>query len=141
MKKLAYALTILLLLSLMACAAQTAGDTNAEVIGITVQSSGEWPENAYTQGLPVPTGKVSWATVDAEHESCGINVTDIDENGYQDYCGKLAQVGYSVRQSVSEEIAGQDSVSIGTLYSNGEKGLSISYIPGSLTIIYITREA
>lgn len=140
MKKLAYALTILLLLSLMACAAQTAGDTNAEVIGITVLSSGEWPENAYTQGLPVPSGKVSWTTVDAEHESCGINVTDIDENGYQDYCGKLAQAGYSVWQSVSEEIAGQDSVSIGTLYSNGEKGLSISYIPGSLTI-YITREA
>lgn len=140
MKKLVPVLAILLLFSLTACAAQTAGDAGVEVTGMTVLSSGEWPENAYTQGLPVPPGTVSWTTVDAEHHSCGVNVTEIDENGYQDYCRKLAQAGFSVLQNVSEEIAGQDTVSTGTLYSNGEKSLSISYIPGSLTI-YISSEA
>lgn len=140
MKKLASVLAFLLLFSLTACAAQTAGDAGVEVIGMTVLSSGEWPKNAYTQGLPAPSGKVSWTTVDAEQNRCGINVTEIDENGYQDYCGELAQAGFSVLQTVSEEIVGQDTVSTGTLYSNGEKSLSISYIPGSLTI-YISSEA
>ena len=37
-------------------------------------------------------------------------------------------------EDVSEEIKGQDYVSIGTLLSNGEKGLGISYIPDNLTI-------
>ena len=46
----------------------------------------------------------------------------------------LKQEGFSVIEEVSEEIKGQDYVSIGTLLSNGEKGLSISYIPDNFTI-------
>ena len=140
MNKLVPALAVLLLFALTACAAQTAGGAGVEVSGVTVLSSGEWPENAYTKELPVPSGKVSWTTVDKEHNSCGISVSGIDEDGYQDYCGKLAQAGFSVVHTVSEKVAGQDYVSTGTLYSNGEKSLSISYIPGSLTI-YISTEA
>ena len=37
-------------------------------------------------------------------------------------------------EDVSEEITGQDSVSICTLLSNGEKGLGTSYIPDNFTI-------
>ena len=51
----------------------------------------------------------------------------------------LEQEGFSVIEDVSEEIKGQDYVSIGTLLSNDEKGLSISYIPDNLTI-YISFE-
>ena len=46
----------------------------------------------------------------------------------------LNQEGFSVIENVSEEIEGENYVSIGTLLSNDEKWLSISYIPNSLTI-------
>ena len=44
------------------------------------------------------------------------------------------QEGFSVMEDISEEIKGQDYISVGTLLSNGEKGLSISYISNSFTI-------
>ena len=46
----------------------------------------------------------------------------------------LNQEGFSVIENVSEEIGGENYVSIGTILSNNEKWLSISYIPDSLTI-------
>ena len=42
-------------------------------------------------------------------------------------------------ENVSEKIKGENYVSVGTLLSNGEKGLSISYIPDNLTI-YVSFE-
>lgn len=69
-----------------------------------------------------------------EHENCGISIVDIAESDYHDYMKLLEQEGFSVIEDVSEEIKGQDYVSIGTLLSNGEKGLGISYIPDNLTI-------
>ena len=96
--------------------------------------TGVWPKNTYTDGLPVPAGTVSWAILDTEHENCSINLTDISENDYNEYMEILNQEGFSVIENVSEEIEGENYVSIGTLLSNEEKGLSISYIPDSLTI-------
>ena len=46
----------------------------------------------------------------------------------------LNQEGFSVIENVSEEIEEGNYVSIGTLLSNEDKWLSISYIPDSLTI-------
>ncbi|HCJ96492.1 MAG TPA: hypothetical protein DHV76_05525, partial [Ruminococcaceae bacterium] len=56
------------------------------------------------------------------------------ENDYNEYMELLNQEGFSVIENVSEEIEGENYVSIGTLLSNDEKWLSISYIPNSLTI-------
>ena len=52
----------------------------------------------------------------------------------EEYMELLNQEGFSVIENVSEEIEGENYVSIGTLLSNNEKWLSISYIPNSLTI-------
>ena len=93
-----------------------------------------WPANEYTEGLPVAPGTVAWATLDTEHENCNINLTGISENDYNEYMELLNQEGFSVIENVSEEIEGENYVSIGTLLSNDEKWLSISYIPDSLTI-------
>ena len=41
-------------------------------------------------------------------------------------------------EDVSEKIKGQDYVSVGAILSNGEKGVSVSYVPGNLAI-YITK--
>ena len=77
---------------------------------------------------------MSWAALDTEHENCSINLVNISETDYNDYMELLKQEGFSVIEDTSEEIKGQDYISVGTLLSNGEKGLSISYIPNSFTI-------
>lgn len=100
---------------------------------------GIWPENEYTEGLPVPTGTVSWAMLDNVHKNCGINMIDVGEAEYDEYLELLKNEGFSEIKEVSEEVKEQGYVSIGMLFSNGEKGVSISYIPNSITI-YISFE-
>lgn len=145
MKKLVSVIMILLMLSLAACSNQdtspsdTGNTSNTQSENITILDEGVWPVNEYTEGLPVPSGTVAWAMLDTEHENCSISVVDIDESAYSEYMELLKQEGFSVIEDVSEEIKGQDYVSIGTLLSNDEKGLSISYIPDNLTI-YISFE-
>ena len=145
MKKIVSVITILLMLSLAACSNQDTTPTNTESTSntqsesITMLDEGVWPVNEYTEGLPVPPGTVAWASLDTKHKNCSISIVDISETDYNDYMELLEQEGYSVIEDVSEEIKGQDYVSIGTLLSNGEKGLSISYIPDNFTI-YISFE-
>ena len=144
MKKFVSIIAILLMLSLAACSNKdTPPDTNdpsnTQSESITMLDEGVWPANEYTEGLPVPSGTIAWAMLYTEHENCCISIVDIAESDYNDYMKLLEQEGFSVIEDVSEEIKGQDYVSIGTLLSNGEKGLSISYIPDNLTI-YISFE-
>ena len=108
--------------------------SNTQTESNTMLDAGVWPVNEYTEGLPVPSGTVGWAMLDTEHENCSISIVDISETDYNDYLELLKQEGFSIIEEVSEEIEGQDYVSIGTLLSNGEKGLSISYIPDNFTI-------
>lgn len=139
MKKFASIIAVLLMLSLAACSNQDTPPTadnssNTQSESITMLDEGVWPMNEYTEGLPVPSGAVAWAMLDTEHGNCSISIAGIEENDYDNYMELLIQDGFSVVEDVSEEIKGQDYVSIGTLLSNGEKGLSISYIPDNLTI-------
>lgn len=140
MKKLISAVAILIILALTACSNQTSApndNSNASNLlseGITMLDDDMWPENEYTDGLPVPNGTVAWAMLDTERGNCSINIVDIAENDYNDYMKLLEQNGFSITEGVAEEVKGQDYVSIGTLLSNGEKGLSIGYIPDNLTI-------
>ena len=140
MKKLISAVAILIILALTACSNQTSApndNSNASNLlseGITMLDDDMWPENEYTDGLPVPNGTVAWAMLDTERGNCSINIVDIAENDYNDYMKLLEQNGFSITEGVAEEVKGQDYVSIGTLLSNGEKWLSISYIPDNLTI-------
>ena len=118
----------------------TTGDaSNSQSEGIIRLDEGEWPVNEYTEGLPVPTGTVAWAMLDTEHGNFSISIAGIDEKGYDNYMELLIQEGFSVVENVSEKIKGENYVSVGTLLSNGEKGLSISYIPDNLTI-YVSFE-
>ena len=141
MKKVITALLAMIILS--ACSSQdtppaiTDANEIAQSSKITMLDEGVWPTNTYTDGLPIPAGAVSWAALDTEHENCSINLVDISETDYNEYMELLKQEGFSVIEDTSEEIKGQDYVSVGTLLSNGEKGLSISYIPNSF-VIYIS---
>lgn len=117
----------------------TGDASNSQSEGIIRLDEGEWPVNEYTEGLPVPTGTVAWAMLDTEHGNFSISIAGIDENDYDNYMELLIQEGFSVVENVSEKIKGENYVSVGTLLSNGEKGLSISYIPDNLTI-YVSFE-
>ena len=140
MKKYISVLAIIFIISLAACSNQTISSTptgnesNIQSNSITTLDKGIWPVNEYTEGLPIPPGTVTWATLDAEHENCSVNLTDISETDYNEYIEALKQGGFSIAEDVSEEIEGQDYVSIGTLLSNEEKWIAISYIPDSFTI-------
>lgn len=138
MKKVIVALLLMGILS--ACSSQnatpapTGTNESNQPQNVTMIDEGVWPENTYTDGLPVPIGTVSWTILDTEHENCSICLVDMSEDNYYNYMELLKQEGFSVIEDVSEEIKGQDYVSIGTLLSNGEKGLSVSYIPTRFTI-------
>ena len=140
MKKYISVLAIMLTISLTACSNQDISSapadngSNTPSNSVSILEEGVWPANEYTEGLPIPPGTVTWATLDAEHENCSVNLTDISETDYNEYIEALKQGGFSIAEDVSEEIEGQDYVSIGTLLSNEEKWIAISYIPDSFTI-------
>lgn len=129
---------ILLLALLTACSNRTETSVDAPPQAYTQLDEGVWPVNAYTDGLPVPPGTVAWAMIDAERSHCSVGIEDIAESEFDDYLNRLKQAGFSVVEDVSEKIKGQDYVSVGAILSNGEKGVSVSYVPGNLAI-YITK--
>lgn len=137
MKKLTSIILILLCLSLTACTSQS---SQPNIEGVTQLDAGVWPVNAYTAGLPVPDGTVLWATLDSEHGNCGINLTDISETEHRQYLDLLKQAGFSVIAETTEDIDGQDYASSNILLSNGERRLSISYLPNSCTIYISSAE-
>ena len=144
MKKFISVIAIMLMLALTACSNQetppaTDNLGNTQSDSVTMLEEGVWPVNEYTEGLPIPPGTGIFSILDTEHGYCSINIVDISETDYNEYMELLKQEGFSVIEEVSEEIKGQDYVSIGTLLSNGEKGLSISYIPDNFGI-YISFE-
>lgn len=140
MKKVISIILLVLILSLPACSTpdtpltdvENTSDTQSE--NITMLDAGVWPANDFTEGLPVPSGTVAWAMLDNQHDNCSISITDMRETEYTDYLDLLKQTGFSMVTDASEELKGQDYVSIGTLMSDGERWLSISYIPNRFTI-------
>ncbi len=136
MKKSVFTIIIVLLLALTACSNQnTVQNTSSTTTdSLITLDEGTWPENEYTDGLPVAPGTVSGTVLDTANGFCGISLTDITDDEYNAYMELLKENGYSVTESVSEEIEGQGFVSIGTVLSNGERGLSISYTPDNLSI-------
>ena len=129
---------ILLLALLTACSNRTETAADAPSQAYTQLDDGVWPVYAYTDGLPVPPGTVAWAMINAERNHCSVGIEDIAESEFDDYLNRLKQAGFSVVEDVSEKIKGQDYVSVGAILSNGEKGVSVSYVPGNLAI-YITK--
>lgn len=140
MKKYISVFAIMLIISLAACSNQknmstpAGNESPSQSNRYTTLDEGVWPDNEYTDGLPVPPGTVAWAILDTEHQNCSVNLTGISESDYNNYMQVLKQAGFSVIMNVSENIKKEDYVSIGTLLSNEKKGLSISYGSNVLTI-------
>ena len=136
MKKTVLAFMLVLVFALTACSGQNvAQDTgNVSSESLIMLDEGVWPVNEYTDGLPIAPGTVSWAALDTVNGFCSINLVDMTDDEYNAYMELLQENGYSVIEDVSEEIKGQNYVSIGTILSDGERGLSISHTTNGLSI-------
>lgn len=143
MKKSILVVMLVLILALTACSNQntTQDKSNTPSESLTMLDEGVWPVNEYTDGLPVAPGTVSWAALDTANGFCSITLVDMTDDEYNAYMELLKENGYSVVEEVCEEIKGENYVSIGTVLSNGERGLSISHTPNDLSIyISLTSE-
>lgn len=107
---------------------------SAPAQGALLLEPGTWPQNAYTEGLPIPPGRVDWAMVDTERGHCSVSLVGVDEIGYATYLDTLQQAGFSLVETQWEEIQGQDYVSIVNLLSDGERWLSMGYVPDRITL-------
>ncbi len=107
---------------------------SAPAQGVLLLEPGTWPQNAYTEGLPIPPGRVDWAMVDTERGHCSVSLVGVDETGYATYLDTLQQAGFSLVETQWEEIQGQDYVSIVNLLPDGERWLSMGYVPDRITL-------
>ena len=136
MKKFIFIIAVILSLTLAGCSnkkPEVNSDSNSTDNIISLEE-GIWPENEYTVGLPVPPGMVSRALLDEAKKYCAVFLVDLTDDEYNAYMELLKRNGFSPVEEVSENVKEQDYISVGTVLSNGEKALSISYIPGNLGI-------
>lgn len=135
MKFHSFPLAAALLLLLSGCAGPaSSAPSSGPLPSPTALEAGVWPSNAYTEGLPVPPGEVAWALLDTARDNCSVHLTGMTQQQYDDYMSLLVDEGFSVLESTSETPQGQDYVSIGTILSDGEKELSVSFLPDSFTL-------
>ena len=136
MKKIIFVIAVILSLTLAGCSNEESGinsDTNSTDSIVTL-NEGIWPENEYTEELPTPPGTVNRALLNETKKYCAVFLVDLTDDEYTAYMELLKRNGFSPVEEVSENVKDQDYISVGTVLSNGEKTLSISYIPGNLGI-------
>lgn len=136
MKKIIFVIAVILSLTLTGCSNEESGinsDTNSTDRIVTL-NEGIWPENEYTEELPTPPGTVNRALLNETKKYCAVFLIDLTDEEYNSYIEILKQQGFTITEEVCEDVKGQDYTSTGTVLSNGEKTLSISYIPGNLGI-------
>lgn len=136
MKKIIFVIAVILSLTLTGCSNENSevNPNNNSSENIVKLDEGVWPENEYTEELPTPPGTVNRALLNETKKYCAVFLIDLTDEEYNAYIEILKQQGFSTVEEVSEDVKGHDYTSTGTVLSNGEKTLSISYIPGNLGI-------
>lgn len=140
MKKLIVLIVLLMTLFLTGCTLNSDKEIDNETTSpesVVVLDKGVWPENEYTKKLPVPKGTVTWAMIDTENKYCSVSVEGLGEDDYKNYMELLKEKGFSVVESTSQKVVWQEYISSGTLLSDEEKYLAVSYIPNAL-VMYIS---
>lgn len=141
MKKfLAILMTVVMLVSLTACSVKMPANLPIENAitnlpeSVTLDQTDVWPENAYTENVPQPTGKVLWTMIDKNNNTCGVTVRGISKDSIDSYMDKLQDAGFKKVKKVEEPLIEEGYVSLGTLFSDGVKTLSLSYADSVLML-------
>lgn len=141
MKKiLAVLMSVAILLSLAACGVKKPADLPIKDAATQIPASvklnqtEEWPENQYTDQLPKPTGKVLWSMIDSNQNTCGITIQGISEDGIDDYMEDLENAGFLKIKKMEKPLIAGGYVSLGTLFSDETRTLSLSYTDPVLMI-------
>lgn len=132
-------------LSLTACSAERPSNIVIENSGETLPESisfsddGVWPDNVYTQGIPIPPGIIGWVMLDSENENCSIQIEGITKAQFDSYYEKLLDSGYTEIEKVDEEVKDQGYVSIGTIITNEDKSISLAYADTVLMMTIVNK--
>lgn len=102
--------------------------------------AGVWPENEYTEELPVPPGTVNTAYIDTTNEFCVVMLNEVSDADFDNYITELENNKFSQIENVDEEIEGEGYISTGTLYSNGTTSVSMSLADGTLGMYIVIVE-
>ena len=97
-----------------------------------VQTTDTWPQNEYTQGVPVPPGTVTQVQLSEQPPYCAVFLDGVSDEQLEDYLSALREAGFSQVESASELVDG--AISIGTLYSNGSRYLSLAHSAQQLSL-------
>lgn len=141
MKKICMVLVLWVLILLTACSVNNVSpETSGVPANMTKLTQGMWPRNEYTDGVPKPEkGTVVNGWIDSKNEYCYIELANMDEIYPQQYIKSLMEAGFEEAEKVSEQIMGQGYVSVGAVFTNGKKGVSISYMQERMGI-YISSK-
>lgn len=74
--------------------------------------------------------------IDTENNYCSVSINELQEDDYNAYMEQLKEKGFSVVESTSQKVVWQKYISSGTLMSDGEKYLAVSYISDSLVMYF-----
>lgn len=146
MKKIiAVLLCILLAISLEACSAKRPANITAVNSGDTLPASavfatdGLWPENTYTQDIPVPPGKIVWSMLDTEAGFFSIQLNGLSKEAFDAYYQSLLAAGFTETEKVEKDGKRQPLVSIGSLISDGRRSVSFAFFE-SILVMTVTNQ-
>ena len=132
---------IVLLALLMLCLLTACGSKNTlKADSFVYLDAGVWPENEYTEELPVPPGTVNTAYIDTTNEFCVVMLNEVSDADFDNYIAELENNKFSQIENVDEEIEGEGYISTGTLYSNGTTSVSMSLADGTLGMYIVIVE-
>ena len=99
-----------------------------------LEKSGTWPQNARTEGIPRPVGTVLWSMADSTHRTESIAVRGLAKDDVDGYMDRLQAEGFPEIKRAEPSDSGEKPVSFGTLFSDGERTISLSYADPVLMI-------
>lgn len=139
-KLLALLMAVIMLVSLTACSVKKPNSLPIEDAitslpeSVTLDQTDVWPENAYTENVPQPTGKVLWSMIDENNDTCGITLRGLSKDSIDAYMDGLQDAGFQKIKKVKQPLTEERYVSLGTLFSDGTRTLSLSYADSVLMI-------
>ena len=107
-------------------------------------STDEWPDNAYTAGVPVPPGEVRQVLLDEANGFCAVSLGDVSREEADAWREELASSGFRLLAGVEEDVKGtvpSGAAAIGEVYTDGSVSCSVSHSADLLALYCSLKES